>query len=129
VRRNTPALFLLCSLTLPLCSGCLTLTALFNTKHLFPYETRSRIAISAAVTDLVVTLPAVGVAGYNYFSRERDWRERREDFSAVYGAVGLELFALADLGLAWALYKILWGEDLFHRIPFPGSAPPNYGPG
>jgi hypothetical protein len=115
---NRFLLLLLAGLALHACTGCLTLTALFNSKHLFPYKTRSTIALVAAGTDLFITMPAAGIAGYNYLSREREWRDARDVFGTVYGLFGPQLFMALDLGCAWLVYKLLWNEALFEKNPF-----------
>jgi hypothetical protein len=117
VMKRRLLLLAACAVRLTNASGCLTLSALFNTKRLFRYETRRTVAAGAGAADLVLTMPGIGIAGYNYLSRERDWEQRRSDFMTFYWMAGWELFILADYACAWALYKLLWGETLFHRKP------------
>jgi hypothetical protein len=111
-------------LAAPALSGCLSVSALFNSKKVFDKDTRTAVSSLAGLGDLFVAAPAVGVAAYYGLGSNPDKPWIRDGFLECYLYFGWELFILADALCAAALKNWIWDENLTDELGFASSREP-----
>lgn len=115
------ALLVAVLLAAPALSGCLSVSALFNSKTIFKKHERDAITGLAGLADLFVVAPAVGAAGYYGIEANDDRRWVRDGFMESYFSFGWELLRIADALCAVALKRWIWDEELTDDLDWLGS--------
>jgi hypothetical protein len=109
--------------------GCLSVSALFNSKKVFDKETRKIVSGLAGLGDLFVVSPGVCAAGYYGIGSDPDRVWIRDGFVQCFLYFGWELLIVADALCAAMLMNWLWDENLtedfgLHSPSKPAEWPP-----